>query len=145
MTRDEFIAEYHKVSAKAIQLSKKARNEGLLAMEELINQEKLKKRDILEYGLRFVIDGTDESIIEKILSNIIQQEEDKYTRILMEIKKESVLSIQAGDNPRIIICKLNSLTDLTLTDDPNFQESGEEDEKGALTDDEIDGLIGGLK
>jgi flagellar motor component MotA len=79
MTRDEFIAEYYKVSERAIFLSNKARKEGLLAMEDEIDDDKLYRRDILEYGLRLTVDGTDNSLIRDILENIINQEEDKYT------------------------------------------------------------------
>jgi flagellar motor component MotA len=146
MTRDEFIAEYYKVSVRATQLSEKARREGLLALEEMIDSEKVCQRDILEYGLRFVVDGLDGRVINEILSNIIKQEEDKYSRLLMEIKAETVLSVQAGDNPLIIAYKLNSLTDTTLTDDPVIKKYlEEEDDKGTFSKDEIDTLIGGLK
>jgi len=144
MTHDEFIAEYHRVSARAIQLSEKARREGLLTLEDEIDFDKVNQRDILEYGIRFVIDGADAEVIKGILSNIIIQEEDKYARLLMELKAEAVFSIQAGDNLRIIACKLNSFTDIALTDDPIFQKlMDEKDDKGKLSEDEIDALIGG--
>jgi flagellar motor component MotA len=144
MTRDEFIAEYYKVSARAVQLSEKARREGLLALEAVIDFEKADQRDIFEYGLRFVVDGTDALIIREILSLIIKQEEDKYTRLLMELKMEAVLSIQCGDNLRIIACKLNAFTDITLADDPIYQKiMDERDNKGRYSKEEIDALIGG--
>jgi len=144
MTHDEFIAEYCKVSARAIYLSKKARKEGLLAIEDEIDSDRENQRDIFEYGLRFMVDGTDASIIRDLLDNVIGQEEDKYTRRLMELEKEAVLSIQAGENPRITAFKLNSLTDLALTDDPIIRKIiDEEDYKGKFSEDEIDALIGG--
>jgi flagellar motor component MotA len=149
MTRDEFITEYHSVSAGALQLSKKARREGLLALEEMINHEKVKQRDILEFGLRFVVDGTDASVIRDILESIIDQEDDKYARKLMIIKEETVLSVQAGDNTRILAYKLNSFTSLSLEDDPIMREIMKEDDEntlpsggGALSSDEIDTLLG---
>jgi flagellar motor component MotA len=99
----------------------------------------------MEYGLRFVVDGTDASIIRDILSLIIKQEEDKYTRLLMELKMEAVLSIQCGDNTRIIAYKLNAFTDITLTDDPVYQKfMDERDDKGKYSKEEINTLIGGL-
>ena len=144
MTRDEFIAEYYKVSERAIFLSKKARREGLLALEDEINSEKENRRDIFEYGTRFIVDGIDNTIIRELLENIIKQEEDKYTRLLMEIKKEAVLSIQQGDNVRIIAFKLNSLTNIILTDDPIMRKiMNEDDDKGKLSENEIEILIGG--
>jgi len=145
MTYDEFITEYHNVSARALELSKKARREGLLALEEMINREKVMQRDILEYGLRFVVDGADSRVIRGILSGIIEQEEDKYTRKLMILKEETVLSVQAGDNTNILAYKLNSFTNLSLEDDPIMQEIMKEIDKGALSPDEIDSLIGGIQ
>jgi len=144
MTHDEFIAEYYKVSERAIQLSEKARREGLLSLEDVIDCDKENKRDIFEYGLRFVVDGADDAIIKDILSNIIKQEEDKYTRLLMELKLVAILSIYDSDNPRITAYKLNSFSNLALTDDSIIQKlMEEEDDKGRFTDDEIDDLIGG--
>ena len=143
MTYDEFITEYHSVSAYALQLQKKARKEGLLALEEMINHEKVMQRDILEYGLRFVVDGTDAVVIRDILSYIIEQEEDKYTRKLMEIKAETVLSVQAGDNTNILAHKLNSFTKLSLEDDPIMREIMKENDKGKLSPDEINAFVEG--
>jgi len=145
MTRDEFIAEYYKFSARAIKLAEKARREGLLSMEEEIDSDKYNRRDIFEYGLRLAVDGTDVAILRGILSNIIMQEEDKYARRLMELKLEAVLSIQAGENPRITVSKLNSYTDLNLTDNQIILKYVDEtDDKGKFSEDEIDALIGGL-
>jgi flagellar motor component MotA len=110
----------------------------------MINLEKVKQRDILEYGLRFIVDGTDALVIRDILENIIDQETDEYTRQLMIIKLEIVLSVQAGDNTNIIAYKLNSLTDLSLEDDPIMREIMKENNKGALSQDEIDSLLSGI-
>jgi flagellar motor component MotA len=68
MTHDEFITEYYSVSARALELLEKARKEGLLALEEMINRKEMMQRDILEYGLRFVVDGTDAVVIRDLLS-----------------------------------------------------------------------------
>ena len=144
MTHDEFITEYYSVSARALELSKKARKEGLLALEEMIDRKKMMQRDILEYGLRFVVDGTDAVVIRDILSLIIEQEEDKYTRKLMEMKEEIVLSVQAGENTRIIAYKLNSFTDLSLEDDPIMREIMKENDEGKLSPDEINTLLKGV-
>jgi flagellar motor component MotA len=127
-------------------LSEKARTEGLLALDDVIDFDKAGQRDIFEYGLKFVVDGTDALVIRDILSLIIKQEKDKYARLLMDIKAEAVLSIQSGDNPHIFASKLNAHTDIALADDPITQKLKEErDNTGKFTDDEIDALIGGLK
>jgi len=149
MTRDKFIAEYRKVSERAIMYSEKARREGLLSLEDMIDSEEVNKRDILEYGLRFVVDGTDAVVIKEILENIIQQEKDKYARLIMQIKAKAVLAIQAGESPWLLAHTLNSFTDMSLSDDPIIQkwheEEEEENDKGTYSEDELDALIGGNK
>ena len=117
MSRTEFVEKYQHIAGKALEYAEKARREGLLALEDELDQEKIRTRDIFEYGLRFVIDGTDREIIDEILSNIINQERDEEIRILMNIQKRAVLSIQAGDNPRITYALLNSFTDIPLEDE----------------------------
>ena len=122
MNRTEFVEEYQKIVKKALQCSKKARKEGLLSLEDtLLDQEKADARDIFEYGLRLVVDGTDAEIIDEILSNIINQEKDEHLRILKNIQKQAVLGMQCGSNPRIIYAVLNSLTDIPLSEDKMYK------------------------
>ena len=116
MNRDEFIDAFFEFFERAISLSNKARREGLLSLEEEIDVEKVGNRDIFEYGLRFGIDGADRDLINGILSNIINQEKDEYKLMLKRSQAEAVLSIQAGDNPRMLVCKLNSFTDIPISD-----------------------------
>jgi flagellar motor component MotA len=117
MTHDEFVKNYTEIAWRALQCSMKARREGLLALEKELDQEKINERDILEYGLRFVVDGTDAASILDILSNIISQEKDEYTVRLKNIQLDAVLSIQWGENTRFIYYKLNSYTDIPLKED----------------------------
>jgi flagellar motor component MotA len=126
MTRDEFNTEYQKFFARAIQLSERAKREGMLALEKLIDQEELKKRDILEYGLQLVIDKTDFSLMEKTLLNIIKQEKDKYTRVLMLIKEMIVIIIYGSDGEFDIARLLNSLSTDIETKGDTFLETMEE-------------------
>ena len=118
MNHDEFLIKYSETVTRAFKFSEKARREGLLALEDALDEDKVSNRDIFEYGMRFVVDGTDGIVIRSILENITRQENDKYKKEIMSIQVEAVLSIQAGDNPRILFYKLNSFTDLSLTDDP---------------------------
>jgi flagellar motor component MotA len=117
MTRGEFVKNYNDIVKRALALSEKARREGLLALEDESDQEKINNRDIFEYGLHFVIDGTDAKILEKILSNIIKHEKDENMYILKSIQKEAVLMIQEGTNPRLLYALLNSYTDITIKED----------------------------
>jgi flagellar motor component MotA len=117
MNRSEFVEHYYTIVKRAMHCSEKARREGLLSLEEELSYEKADERDIFEYGLRFVIDGFDSEIIRNILSNIISQEKDERQQTLKNIQQEAVLSIQAGDNPKILFAKLNSFTDIPLNKD----------------------------
>jgi flagellar motor component MotA len=117
MTRDEFVKEYTTIVGRIVALSEKSRRKGLLALEEEMDREKIDERDVFEYGLRFVVDGTDRETVDKILSNIVNQEKDEYMRILKTIQKEAVLMIQDGSNPRLLYAVLNSYTDITLQED----------------------------
>ena len=84
----------------------KARREGLLAMEEHIDHEGIAARDVFEYGLPLAIDGWDPVDIRKILDNLISHETDPVRKNIAQAKEEAVLSIQAGDNPRVLLTKL---------------------------------------
>lgn len=120
MGNKDFIDSYKQIAKKAIQLSEKARRKGLLALEDIIDDAKFKERDIFECGIRFIVDGTDRVIIEKILSNIINQEKDESARILKTIQKDVILAIQEGMNSHLMRHLINSYTDLTLNEDEIF-------------------------
>ncbi|GHU66165.1 hypothetical protein FACS189447_06450 [Spirochaetia bacterium] len=92
----------------AIEYSEKTWRKGLLIMEKLLDREMIAARDIFEYGMIFVIDGENASFIDKILTNLIERETDPVKRNLCQAKKEAVLSIHAGDSPRILAMKLLS-------------------------------------
>ena len=117
MNHAEFVEEQVIILERVLEYAEKARREGLLALEESLDYDKIGERAIFEYGIRLVIDGTDKGIIEKILSNIIAQEKDEYSRLLKTIQKEAVLMIQEGLNPRLLFCLLNSYTDIPLNDE----------------------------
>ena len=117
MNRAEFVERYIAMLENILNCAEKARREGILALEDDLDQEKAGERDIFVYGLGFVTDGTDSALIEKILSNIIAQEKDEYSRILKTIQKEAVLAIQEGLNPRILFHLLTSYTDIPLNDE----------------------------
>ena len=118
MSRDEFIKAYIDFTQTAIPLAIKARREGLLALGADVDGGKAGRRDIFHYGLHFAVNGFAPEIIDKILSNIIAQETDDYTRTFKIIQKEAVMGIQASDNPFILSCMLNSYTDIPVKDAP---------------------------
>ena len=111
MNNDEFKEKYYAIVERALLFSERGRREGLLALEELIDEEKYLQRDIFEFGMRLVVDGTDASIIRDLLEIIICRETDKDEKTLKEMQEESVLSIQAGENTRILHLKLSCYVD----------------------------------
>jgi len=121
MSNDEYVKALYAIIERALIASEKARREGLLALEEFIEDDKADNRDIFKYGMRFVVDGTDNSFIDKILSNIIKQEKDETQLLLKTIQKEAVLAIHEGVNPVQLAALLNSYTNLPL-DDPVFKD-----------------------
>jgi len=118
MTHDEFIVEYRKLAPRIFELFETSGKCGLLALEKMVDGEKVSQRDILEYSIRWIVNMMDQNLLERILSNIIQQEDDKYTRRLMEIKKEAALGLQQELNIRSYLLLLNSFTDIAFNDDP---------------------------
>jgi flagellar motor component MotA len=112
-----FVNKYNEIVKRALDFSDKSRRYGLLSLEDELDDGKIEERDIFEYGLQFVIDGTIKERIEKILSNIIKQEKDEHKIVLMNIQKEAVLLIQEGVNSEILFAVLNSYTNILLKED----------------------------
>jgi len=78
--------------------NEKARREGFLAIEDLVDEAKEARREIFDYGLRFVVNGSDWDTINDILSNIIARELDADIRRLKTMEKDALHGIQAGVN-----------------------------------------------
>jgi flagellar motor component MotA len=116
VNNDEFVKAFYSVFERVMFCSNKLRREGLLAIEEALDNGKADNRDIFEYGMRFLVDGHDASIIDKILSNIIRQEKDECQALLKAIQKEAVLAMREGMNPHLVAALLNSYTDIPLND-----------------------------
>jgi flagellar motor component MotA len=114
MNTEDFLREYNSIVERALLLSETARREGLLAIEEKREDQKYYQRDIMEYGITFVVDGCDSGLINKILSNIINLEKDEDKKKLKIIQKEAVMAIQEGLNPRDLLLLLNSYVDVDL-------------------------------
>jgi flagellar motor component MotA len=105
---EEFKGKYNRIVERAFAFSEKSRREGLLALEDEIDEKKLKQRDVFEWGIRLTVDGTDFEIIDRVLTNIINLEEDSDEKVLKNIQKEAVLGIQTGWNSRLLFALLNS-------------------------------------
>lgn len=112
MNSEDFVKEYHEIAERALKLAEKARREGFLVIDELIDEDKYDQRDVMELGLRLVVDGLDSAFVDKVLTNIINLETDNEIKVLKTIKKEAVLSLQAGNHPRLMAVLLNSYVNI---------------------------------
>jgi len=135
LKQSDFIKQTADILRITYLFSGKARREGLLALEdelEDIDYEFLKK------GLRLVVDGTDNLLINDILSNEIDIQQDETYKRFLTIKKEAVLNIQQGDSPDFHMHKLisflnnselkqvkESLSTLDFFTKNNFNDSGQ--------------------
>ena len=117
MDNKDFVESYKQIAQRIILISEKARREGLLSLEEMIDEKKYKERDVFEQGILYIVDGTDAAIVDKILSNIVNQEKDESLRVLKTIQKEAVLAIQEGVNLRILKALINSYSNFTFEED----------------------------
>ena len=113
----EFNEAFYCIFERIMGFSRLADYEGLLELEGHIDNEKANSHDIFEYGMRLVVDRISNQIIDKILSNIINQENDESLLRLKNIQKEAVLMIQQNVNPRIFILNLITQTDISMDDE----------------------------
>jgi len=109
MKRSEFLEQVAHFVKMAWEFCLKARREGFLALEDVINSTKGSR--IWQIGMRLTVDGVDVEIIDKLLSNMICLEQDEMAKRLKVMQKDVVLSIRNGDNPRILMLWLASQID----------------------------------
>lgn len=89
-----------------VQLAEQARRDGLLSLEEAID-------DIDHYflrrGLTLVVDGIEPEIIREALSRLLFSERRKEKEVLKRmIMLEGVMAIQAGMNPTVMRFSLSA-------------------------------------
>ena len=86
-----------------VKIAEKARNDGLLSIEDDVREYSY---SMLQLGMQLVVDGTDPEIIEDLLTSRILSGNKKGKDLVEQlIICAGVLSIQAGDNPRIVMVK----------------------------------------
>jgi flagellar motor component MotA len=95
MTKEEFKAESDAIKARTAAMAEVNRKGGIFALSGEIDKEKYYKRDIFEFGLVLVTDGTASEIIDKLLTNIVNLETDEDKKTLADMKKKAVLAISA--------------------------------------------------
>jgi len=114
MNKTDFMEEYNAIFERSLLFSIVARQMGLMVFEKQIDEKKYNQRDIFEYGMRLITEGKIPELIDKIFTNLIDQEPDKERKILMNMQKEAVFAIQRGDPSQDLMRLLNSYADIDL-------------------------------
>jgi len=92
----------------AVIFSRKSVSEGLLALEDKIEELEGNFLGIFKYGMKLALDGINAQLISKILSNMIENETSENEIRLKKIQREAVIGIHAGENTRYLLLKLFS-------------------------------------
>jgi len=114
MKENDFMAEYNAIFERSLVLSVISRSLGFVSIQDLLDKKKCNQRDIFEYGMMLVLDGRVPEMIDKILTNIINLETDKEKKILKNMQKDVVLSIQQGTPSEQIMWIMNSYVNIEL-------------------------------
>jgi flagellar motor component MotA len=99
MTKEEFNAESGAIKKRALALAEKNRKEGIFSLVGEIDKDKYYKRDIFDFGLWLITEGTAQEIIDKLLTNLVNLETEQDKKTLAGMRKTAVLAISAGKNP----------------------------------------------
>ena len=118
MYNTEFKEKYKSILRKALVFSEKAQREGLLSLEDVL--EDLQEGSMFKIGLRMIVNGDDCRIVDKILTNMVSFETDNSEKILKNMQKEAVLSIQNKDPPYELMLLLSSLANFEIEDTKNI-------------------------
>ena len=116
---------------KVIELCKIARLEGLLALEEAVENISLEsEEEVLKQLIILVVDGTDTDMVlgigwARYYAGLWQD----YRALRYLIYLEGALSIQAGDNPRLLEDKLKSMLPYNMYLDYSIEQEQEYFEK----------------
>jgi len=104
-----FCNYYYNLVGTIFKFSEKARREGLLALEDELEDI---SEDVFKDGIKLVVDGADGSVIRELLTLKIEREHDYYIKRLMEIAMEGILCIQNGDELSRIALRFASMVDI---------------------------------
>jgi len=105
MLSHKYEVEYNEIKELLITIADKARRDGLLSLEPYI--EKLPS-PLMQYGLRLVVDGVDEHLINDILENYINRLPE-HDKILATAIKQGVIAIGRGDHPRLVATRIEAV------------------------------------
>ncbi|MBR4027048.1 MAG: hypothetical protein IKJ01_05760 [Lachnospiraceae bacterium] len=118
---------------KIVELAYIARREGLLALEDAVWDIALESaEEVLKHLIIMVVDGTEPQIVEEIgLSRYYAHLYTDYEALRYLMYLEGALSIQAGENPRILEERLKVMlpANMYLTYCVNLEKANEEKER----------------
>ena len=109
---EDFEREYNNILERTRFISEKSLKEGMLSLDQYIDENKLSRRDVMELGLKLTSFGIDPIVIDRILTNIINLENNKKILVLKTIQKTAVLAIHAGCDAKTIEMLLTMDTDI---------------------------------
>jgi len=104
-----FCNYYYTLTETIILFLDKARREGLLALEEELENT---SEDFFREGIRLVVDGTDDETTQHILTLKIERESDPYKKKLMEIAMQGILCISRRDDISDTCIRLATMVDI---------------------------------
>ena len=107
---------------RAVAICEIARKEGLADIGSHLDKDAIAARDVFEYGLSLFVDGVSAYIwmesgpkyIAGVLSKMVERETDPVQKNLALAKKEAVLSISAGDKPKVLARKILAYFDRSV-------------------------------
>jgi hypothetical protein len=100
----------NKILTRTLMLNNKIRCEGFKTLQNEIDIESAAVHEILEYGMLLAYAELPAEEIDLILTRCVESEKNPVKKRLKRIEKEAVMSINAGNNPRITIMILLSVS-----------------------------------
>lgn len=110
MNKNDFFKSYKNFILCAKRLSEKTRREGILSLEDEIEDF---DDENFKMGLRLLVDGIDYNTTDEIFSNLISYEKDEFVNRMLTIQKRTILGLYRGENTRILYLVLKSYANLT--------------------------------
>jgi hypothetical protein len=114
MDNNDFVKEYTDLVERGFLLIEKATSDGILSIEEMIDEEKFVQRDVFEYGLKLICEGLDYEFINMVLTNIVELEADEKKKLFKKIQKEAALAILVGSHKKEFLIILNSFVNIDV-------------------------------
>ena len=100
-------------------LSEKSRREGLLALEDDLWMlgKTFPKRELFSRGLQWIIDGTEPERVRNFLLIFVDKSESNIDKCINYAIAKGIISIQEGDNPRMLNEIIQVILELECSED----------------------------